>query len=353
MSVTTTTRRYTSHANHPGAWRAGDVNVDSLSFDLETSHIGALKDALAATKRRGLETTAITAADFPLGPLDEPVARLKREMLEGRGIVFIRGFPAGTLPLEDEEAIFWGVGAHFGKAVSQSVLGDRLGRVIDMTDVDPNARAYRARRELTLHTDLSDAIGFWCVRRAMTGGLSQYASALAVHERLLLEAPHHLDVLYRGFRWHRLGENGPDEAPITPHRVPVFSELDRQVSCRYVRTYMTEAAHHLGTPMTEAEVAALDAFDRIVNTPEFRLELMLEPGTVVFLNNLTVLHARTAFENYPPPAEKRLLLRLWLGVPGGRSTVPEILVYDTGPGGGIRYQPGRTPSFRKSTAARD
>ena len=346
-------RRYLSLADHPGAWRAVDVNADALSFDLAPAHVAALKDALAAVRARGLAITAVTAADFPLGPLAEPVRRLKAEMLDGRGIVFIRGFPAGSLPLEDEETVFWGLGAHFGTAVSQSVMGDRLGRVIDVTDVDPNARAYRARRELTLHTDLSDALGFWCVRRAMTGGLSQYASALAVHERLRQTAPHHLDVLYRGFPWHRLGENGTDEAPITPYRVPIFSELEGRVSCRYVRTYMTEAAHHLGRPMEAREVAAFDAFEALANSPEFRIELMLEPGTVVFLNNFTVLHARTAFENHPPPAQKRLLLRLWLAVPEGRRVVPEMQVYDTGPGGGIRYQPGRTPSFAKATAARD
>ncbi len=347
--------RYRSHAGHPGAWRARDIDIEALSFDLAPRHVAALKDGVRAVRARGLAMTEIAAGDFPLGELGEAVARLRHEMLEGRGIVFIRGFPAGSLPLEDEETIFWGIGAHFGTAVSQSVLGDRLGRVIDMTDIDPNARAYRARRELTLHTDLSDAIGFWCVRQAKTGGLSQYASALAVHDALLKANPAHLDVLYRGFPWHRLGENGPDEAPVTPHRVPIFSDCRGRVSCRYVRTYMREAAHHLGRKMTEAEIAALDAFDEIAQGQEHRLDVMLEPGTVVFINNFMILHARTAFENHEPPGEKRLLLRLWLAIsgPDAPPVVPEIQVYETGPGGGIRYQPGRTPSFAKRTDPTD
>jgi len=37
-----------------------------------------------------------------------------------------------------------------------------------------------------------------------------------------------------------------------------------------------------------------------------------------FLHNHQILHARTAYEDYPEPERRRHLLRLWLSPPNGR-----------------------------------
>jgi alpha-ketoglutarate-dependent taurine dioxygenase len=38
----------------------------------------------------------------------------------------------------------------------------------------------------------------------------------------------------------------------------------------------------------------------------------LRPGDMQFLNNHVIMHARTAFEDYPEPARRRDLIRVWL-----------------------------------------
>lgn len=343
---------YKRHDGDPLAWKAASLpgGKEALCFDLQPRHVAAFKNDLQRVQAVAVE--AIARADFPLAPIADEIARLKDEMVRGRGLVVVRGFPFDDFGIAEVERIFWGLGTHFGRAVSQSVMGDRLGHVMDMTDVDPHARAYRARRELLLHTDLSDTVAFCSVHRAMTGGVSQFASALAVHDEILRTKPEYMPILYRGFRWHRLGEHGPGDDPITPHRVPHFSERDGFVSCRYVRNYIREAAFHLNQPLTDEETAALDLFDAVAGRPEFKIEFLLERGEIVFLNNLTVLHARTAFENPPPPAPKRHLMRLWLAVPGGRPVAPEIQVFPTGPGGGVpKQEEGRTPSFARRASS--
>lgn len=45
------------------------------------------------------------------------------------------------------------------------------------------------------------------------------------------------------------------------------------------------------------------------------LHMILEIGDIQFLSNEHVLHARTAYKDYPPPAPRRHLLRLWLSTP--------------------------------------
>jgi hypothetical protein len=41
-----------------------------------------------------------------------------------------------------------------------------------------------------------------------------------------------------------------------------------------------------------------------------------------FVHNHTVLHDRTAFEDWPEPERKRHLLRLWLAAAGARELSP-------------------------------
>jgi hypothetical protein len=42
----------------------------------------------------------------------------------------------------------------------------------------------------------------------------------------------------------------------------------------------------------------------------------LAPGDIQLVSNHTVLHARTAYEDYAALTERRHLLRLWLSLPG-------------------------------------
>jgi len=53
-----------------------------------------------------------------------------------------------------------------------------------------------------------------------------------------------------------------------------------------------------------------------------RLDMELQPGDMQFLHNHTILHDRTAFEDWPEPERKRHLLRLWLAAPGARPLPP-------------------------------
>jgi hypothetical protein len=47
------------------------------------------------------------------------------------------------------------------------------------------------------------------------------------------------------------------------------------------------------------------------------LHMILEIGDIQFLSNEHVLHARTAYKDFPPPAPRRHLARLWLSTPEG------------------------------------
>ncbi|MBT6116322.1 MAG: TauD/TfdA family dioxygenase [Rhodospirillaceae bacterium] len=340
------------HDADPAKWTPGDFPAGKadIAVDIPAAGLATLEKAARAILNSGRPMVSFDRADLPMPGLAEELEAVSREIDRGRGIVILRGFPVADRPLAEVEAMFWAVGRHLGDPVSQSVMGDRLGHITDVTDTDPDARAYRANWELSLHTDMSDIVSFLCVRRAAEGGISRFTSAVAIHDAMARRHPELLDILYRGFPWHRFGEQAVGEAPITEHRIPHFSEREGFLSCRYVRNYIREAAHELGA-LSAREEEALDTFDALARSPEFCLEVMLEPGEAVIMNNYAVLHARSAFRDGADAAKKRLLLRLWMASRTPRPTRPEIEIYGAGRTGGIAPREGAAPSFKRRASS--
>ncbi len=304
---------YLRPVEHPSAWTsAGLGSLDAIGVSWERRHIDALEEAYEGVAAAGLSLDRIEREHFPLPAIADDLRALYEEIMWGRGIVLVDRLPVEDWPLEKTEIVYWGIGAHLGKGRSQSAMGDRLGHVVNVGGKDHKERAYRNSLPLTLHTDACDILGMLSIRKGSSGGESQYASALAVHNAILREKPEHLGPLYRGFRYHRFGEEGPGEAPVTGHRVPVLSERDGHVTCRYVAGYIYMACEELGEELSDEERAALAYFDDVAARPEVKLEFMMEPGWMLLCNNHTTLHARAGFDDEPGADTGRMLLRLWL-----------------------------------------
>jgi hypothetical protein len=343
---------FCDHIDHPMAWCGGDFSKDDISFDLSQRQVAALEDVLLRLHKAGLVLGEIHREHCRHPGLDDDLERVFYEIQEGRGIVVVRGLPVDGHSVEDISTMFWALGAHFGRGVSQSVLGDLLGQVRDETPPGQpeSARGYLSRRELSLHVDLAQIVDLMCVRQAREGGYSQYASGIAVHNEILATRPDLMPMLYRGFPYHRRGEEALAAPPITPYDVPVFSNRDGRVSVFMVREIINAAFRELKREFTAEEIDAIDTFRGTAQRLQF--ETRLEPGEASFLNNYTVMHARSEFEDWDEPEKKRLMLRLWLDVERKpRPVVREIHIYENAGGrSGIDPQPGRVPAVAKYRA---
>jgi len=330
---------YQQHVDHPSAWRGTDfASLDDLGFRLTEKHRSALDAALRSVRDAGLTLDTVERENFDLSSIADDLAAVEHEIVHGRGIVLLKDFPIEGYSLEDIEIMYWGLGCYLGAGESQSTLGDRIGRVEDVSGKDRNQRAYRNSVELLMHTDLTDIIGMLSIRQAPTGGLSTYVSVAALHNEGLTHSPQHLEPLYRGFHYHRFGAELPGESPVTSHRVPVLSEREGHVSARYVPDYIYMAYDELGEEIPEADMAALDHFNALAIDPELRFDVMLEPGDLSLINNYTVMHTRSSFDDGPSPEEKRLLLRLWLSNDYERPLVDSLDMFT---GQGIAAQEGK------------
>lgn len=308
------------------AWKGSNLQANkSWIYVLPSSAIRDIDGALSNCKN--ITLTDITKDDFPLTSIRNDLGQIADEMENGRGFVLIRGLPFGKYGDDDIAKIFWGIGTHFGYAISQNAQGDLLGHVKaveGMKYMEKNVRGYQTNAELFFHNDNSDIVGLLCFRKAKSGGLSRITSAITIYNEVLDKHPEYLETICKGFHYDLRGEELPGFSPITPHRIPVYSYFEGKLSCRYVYTAIMQAARRGGLVITEIEREAMEFLNVTAGREDLRLDMTLEPGDMQFLNNHLILHSRTSYEDFDEPDRKRHLLRLWLNTREGRKLAPEF-----------------------------
>jgi hypothetical protein len=246
--------------------------------------------------------------------------RLRREILDGRGFVLIRGLPVAGKNLVDNAAAYLGIGSHLGHARSQNAMGHILGHVRDMglsAEKDPNVRIYQTTERQTFHTDSCDIVGLLCLKTARSGGLSSIVSSMTIYNEMATKRPDLVRRLFAPFATDRRGEVPEGKKPY--FEIPVYNDHAGFLSVLYARRYITSARRFPEVPpLAPEDVAALDLFDDLANDARLRLDMEFKPGDMQFLHNHTILHDRTAYEDWPEPEDKRHMLRLWLAAPGAR-----------------------------------
>jgi hypothetical protein len=328
--------------DHASAWRACERDRDSFTVRLQTRHLQAFDRALQAAKLQSDDAESITRDLFDLRDIEADVAAWRDQVMNGSGLLILSGFLLETYSKDELGMIHFGLGTHFGRAQSQSVMGDRLGHVVNIGGKDPKERAYRNSTELDMHTDACDVVAMMCLQQAKSGGYSGYVSAISIYNEILARRPDLLPALFDGFYYHRFGEEAPGQSPVTEEKIPVFSFSDGLLSVNYLRSYIEMATEEMQVALTTQQVAALDLVDEIALDEQFALKFITRPGEAVFFNNLTVLHNRTSFEDSPVDAEKRHLMRLWLVAHEPRPVCETLRIYE---GRGIQKQEGKSTYF--------
>jgi hypothetical protein len=283
-------------------------------YRLTEPDLAELSTAVRRVREAGRQLESVTQSDFPLPTFGARLRRLLAEISDGRGFVLVRGLNDARFSREDLPFAYWGIGTHLGDPATQNADHHLLGHVRDegrKFGQALDARGYHSNARLEFHVDGCEIVGLLCLHPAKSGGKSSLVSAVQVHNEVLRRCPQHLPVLYRGFHYIKR-EAAFTAEPVSPHRLPVFGHADGLVSCRFVRTKIEAASKKTGVQLTPDEVAALDAFEEIARDPALRLDMDFQVGDIQLINNYTVLHARTEFEDWPEPERRRHLLRLWL-----------------------------------------
>jgi hypothetical protein len=299
---------------------------DEWIWDLTSSEIGELE---WAASKWGSENSAgdvekIVVHEFKLPTLAPKLITLREELIHDRGFALLRGLPVANYSERESAIIFCGLGSHLGLARPQNAQGHLLGHVRDvgMTSNDPSVRVYQTNERQTFHTDSADVVGLLCLKAAKKGGLSQLVSSTTIFNEMRTRRPDLLQLLMEPIATDRRGE--VPEGMLPYYLIPVFNFYEGFLTAIYQRQYIESAQRFPDVPrLTQEHIEALDLFEELANEPKLNFSMKLETGDMQFVYNHTLLHDRTAFEDWDDPTQKRHLLRLWLSIPDDRP-LPEI-----------------------------
>lgn len=297
------------------AWIGKDlINKDDWIYHLSTSVIQALNENLAYIELQQLMLEKIQHQHLTISDPEilAEFAQWSDELENGYGFFLLKGLDANRYTEEQMSLLYYLIGLYMGLPVTQNARGDLLGNVENVGDLkNKSTRVYETNAYLPYHTDLSDVVGLLSIRKAKQGGLSSLVSAATVYNQILEKYPEYLSYYYHPTYCDHLGD--PE-----PSLTPIFSYWDGKLSCRYMRAYIELGHEHSGIPLSSVQKQAFNIFDHFINDPDLRLDMMLEPGDMQFCNNYSVMHSRTAFEDFEEQSQRRKLLRLWLKMPNAR-----------------------------------
>jgi len=291
---------------------------------LSVAEIDEVEDAVRHLDTTPVDLTNIAATDVPLPNLAPRLRVLLDEVLNGRGFVLIRGLPVQRWTRREAAIAFLAMGVHLGNLRMKNAEGHLRVHVRDLgrSSDDPNTRIYQTRERQTHHTDSCDVVGLLCLQTAKAGGLSSLVSSTTIFNEMRRRRPDLLSVLLEPIETDRRGEVPDGSKPY--FTIPVFNYHDGLVSAIYQRQYIESARRFPDVaPLSALQIEALDLLDQLANDPQLNLMMELQPGDVQLVHNHTILHDRTAFDDYPEPERKRHLLRLWLA-PLGARRLPEV-----------------------------
>jgi len=251
--------------------------------------------------------------------------QIREELESGPGAMRLSGFPIDQYDRDGAWTAFKGWCAQLGTLLSQNEKGETAFDVSNagFADSDPRMRGPNTNKKLSFHTDRCDVIVFLCWRKAKAGGENELVSSMHLYNEIGKRRPELLEILKQPFVYKRHTADLGNELPRCEQ--PIFSFQDGFFACSFLRVLIDRAHADPELPdLSPTQIEALDFLEEVANEPGQSVRFLQEPGDVLLLNNWTILHRRTAFEDHENPEDRRRLLRIWLSMPNSRPIDPRF-----------------------------
>jgi len=305
-------------------WRGDTLPADAGKIVLPAGVLRELEAVATSLDRDPLPLLVLRPEDFPLDQSRAFMREVKAQIDDDLGFAIVDRLPVDRWSLASSRAIWWLLASLVARPVAQKWDGTSIYDVTDLgkppgNGVRPDVTNY----EQNFHTDNSynneppHYVGLLCVRPAMEGGVSGIVSFATAHEEMRKRHPELLDRLFKPFYFDRQREHAPDDVMTTHH--PMFERHGDKVVARLSRFQVTNGHKIAGVPLDNEGVAALEAFEAILNETGLAARFHFEPGQMQLIDNRALGHKRTGFRDWPEAARKRLLVRLWLRDTGSRA----------------------------------
>ncbi|EEY15110.1 taurine catabolism dioxygenase TauD [Verticillium alfalfae VaMs.102] len=270
----------------PLVWSAGDlIQEHEYMHFLTAKDKLEIADALCVFKEYGLDGNEVSRGTFPLPSLGLRLDKICADIYEGRGFAIVRGLDPDEYSVEDLTIVYLGISSYIGeRRGKQDQRGSMLMHVIKRNDEGRDVQYSEDKVRIVI------------------------ASSWTVYNELAATRPDLIEVLSAAdWPFDTFGRD-----PKFYRRPLLFyhhGKLIISFSRRLLVGHEPFDARTPGIPgLTEAQAEALDAVHIIARKHEMKPRM--ERGDLRFINNMSILHRREAFEN--TATASRHLVRIWL-----------------------------------------
>jgi len=323
-------------SGHPMSWTPNDLSNTEGSvstadhvFELGRQGTAEVEEALRESKKPTFDGDAVTRESFPLPTVQARLASARLSVYQGRGFAIVRGLDPRKYNAEENVTIFLGISNYIGEQRGiQDKKGTMLTHVTDskVWTTPPGMRhGIHTTTGLAWHCDMGTEVLALHVRcLPESGGDTFVASSWAIYKELVASYPKVLEALCDP-SWPIQVSGNPPQHIVAP--LLHVSDDKVLISVDPGRLGLHPATAEAGpgssipalSPLQLESLAVLSAL-----ASKYRYCLDLKQGDMVFINNLSLLHARDSYVD-PVEGPGRHLVRLWLRNPELAWTIPRLM----------------------------
>jgi hypothetical protein len=292
------------------AWLPSRVKEENYLYELSRGEISELDAALMGFKDLRLDGDKVCRENFSLPSLDSKLQILAKQLYEELGFFVLRGLDPLRYTPGDNLVLFLGIASYIGRRLGkQNRRNEAITHIIDTaTSTVPPEKRHGVHTNLGIpfHTEVFCEIFALQMRQAAArGGHTLLSPSWTIYNELLRNHPDVISEL--------ISPQWPAQIPRSPP-----TNLRPLLFCSHGKVILNVDPGPLQRIAGDPEMgidpltpAQLDALDIVLNLAQkHHMAVNMQPGDILFVNNLSNMHSREPFED--EGHRKRHLLRLWL-----------------------------------------
>ncbi|KAI1327877.1 hypothetical protein F5Y16DRAFT_370578 [Xylariaceae sp. FL0255] len=301
----------------PMAWDGPDYEdqPDLYTNVLSKDDLAEIHEAISHFKATGLSRGHINQQTFPLSErFSKRLNEVNSILNDGKGFHVIRGIDPNQFTEEEHVLLFAGMASHI--ADNRKAWIDHICNNKVVGPDEPPLRPTELAVPMDFHTDADagNILALFTENKGKAGGYQYLSSFWSVYNTIMEEDPSVMACLAADWHWEKPDRGQEGRVNQVMDRRAIVGHVNGKPEINYGRTFVAGSAEYplsADAPrLTVDQIHALDVLSTHAKRHAFRVHV--ESGDILLVNNLSILHARTAFEDSPAENLVRHVLRLWL-----------------------------------------
>jgi hypothetical protein len=300
----------------PMTWTGSDYRYKPELYvtTITQDNIQDIGNAISHFKELGLTRGKISPTTFPLQEaFSKELRGINDEVNNGRGFAVLRGLQPLDYSEEDVIILYAGLTSHV--ASHRAGFIDHIRYEREDEKKGENLRPTELPVAMNFHTDADagNILSMFTLSMSQRGGNQHLSSFWRVYNTMMEDNPEAIETLAQEWHWEKPNRADSARTNNIMHR-PIVGHVDGKAQINFGSSFVAGHPKYprsaAAPPLKDNQKSALDTLLAVAKQHSFQLSQ--QAGDILFVNNLSIMHARDSFLDDVDSSVQRHVLRLWL-----------------------------------------